>query len=108
MAGLAIDKGEGPLAPWLAAAPAQPETESVLVVSDEAREAENAADEGDDGGRGRGNDVMRELHETFGSLTLFLVLAHIGGVALASFAHRENLVRAMITGRKRAGDAVDL
>lgn len=49
-----------------------------------------------------GGDVLEELHELVSDAMLIVVLIHIAGVVVSSVLHRENLVRAMVTGFKSA------
>ena len=44
---------------------------------------------------------MEEIHETFSNLFLIAVPLHLLGVVWESVRHHENLVAAMLTGRKR-------
>lgn len=55
-----------------------------------------------------GLDWVEELHEASAFAALGLIGLHIGGVIIASLEHGENLVRAMITGKKRAAGPDDI
>lgn len=44
---------------------------------------------------------MEDIHEFLANFTLLLVFAHVAGVVFSSFLEGENLVKAMMTGRKK-------
>lgn len=54
-----------------------------------------------------GVEWVGDVHDLFGDGLLLLVRRHLGSVAFASLRHRENLVGAMITGKKRVAQPDD-
>lgn len=91
---LAVDEGRGPLAGIVTA---QSLGKNKTISAAATVGEENGEGEKNEGGE----ELLEEVHEVLANLTLLLVIVHILGVAAASFAHRENLPRSMVTGWKR-------
>jgi len=83
----AVEQGLGPFANNF------PEVQIISTAIADSNE------HGDSGGFWSG--FWEAIHEAFANFTLLLVLIHISGVLLSSLLHRENLIKAMITGNKR-------
>jgi cytochrome b len=91
----AVEEDAGPLAGWVATAP--------VPAHDDDRSGRRKE-------RARLEDFWEETHEVLANLTLLLVGVHVVGVLVSGFLHDENLIKAMITGRKRrdtSGAGVD-
>lgn len=56
-----------------------------------------------------GGDWLQDIHEAMASLLMGIVVIHIAAVLLTSVVHKENLVRAMLTGKKliTPGEAIN-
>ena len=55
-----------------------------------------------------GGEFAEDIHEVCANVWLGIVIVHLAGVVVESWIHRENLVRAMITGYKEgAGEQLD-
>ncbi len=91
----AYDSHAGPLAPFVGVSTA---------AGAEGNEDEGAAASGSPGSAEAAEETWEEVHEVLANFTLALVGLHILGVLVASFVHRENLIAAMVTGKKRSED----
>ena len=102
---LAVEENTGPLAPWLGGGAALEETMKGLgLFAAPARASEDEDERDEDHNKNSDEEkgeILEEAHEFFSNLTLLLIIMHIAGVVLASMIHKENLVRAMVTGHKR-------
>ena len=91
----AIEDNAGPLAGIVTNTGAPPGAEAL---------SEGAAEYGEEGsalgGAEGSEDLWKGAHVFLANLTLILVVLHVAGVLLASYVHRENLTRAMVTGDK--------
>lgn len=86
---LAVHEGQGPFSSFIKQAE-RPNPTSAIAPLETGDTAESPTVE-----------LWEEVHEVLANLTLLLVILHVGGVVLASYAHKENLVAAMFDGKKR-------
>lgn len=86
----AVEENAGPLAELNVQPPA-------IIASAHADDGDH-----DRGGHDQEEEFWEETHEWFTNATLLLIALHIAGVLYSSALHRENLIKAMVTGRKAA------
>lgn len=93
----AIEEGKGPFA-------GSPSIELSPIAAAFAEDEYEKEDENVERGIKKSNEneeeFWEEIHEASSNLMLLLIAMHVFGVALSSRLHNENLIKAMLTGKK--------
>lgn len=99
----AVEKNAGPLAGIITSKHSVAPTTSIIptAYADEDSDEDGGENESMNGTVNEADEEFWEgLHEFFVNFTLLLIAFHIGGVLLSSYIDKENLIKAMLTGRK--------
>lgn len=93
----AVEEGEGPFA-------ANVPIELISTANADNDEHEADEDSHESGNEHKVNEAdeefWEEIHEVATNLMILLIILHVGGVIYSSRVHNENLVKAMVTGKK--------
>jgi len=82
----AIEEGQGPFA----SSSANLAPVGLAHAEEEQNDSDDEADE----------EFWEEIHEASSNFMLLLIAVHVLGVVIAGRVHKENLVKAMFTGKK--------
>lgn len=96
----AVEEGKGPLAQTISTSLVT----QVYADEDEAEKDEIDEDEEDSSEYERDEELeefWEEVHEASVYFLIMLIVLHVAGVIFSSVLHKESLVKAMITGKKR-------
>mgnify|MGYP003630384412 FL=1 len=91
MALYAVEDNAGPLAGIVTEETFAPMASAFGEEGEHGRDEESGAEE-----------LLEGVHKAFVYITLALIGLHLAGVVASSLAHKQNLARAMVTGRKKA------
>ncbi|MDD1611657.1 MAG: cytochrome b/b6 domain-containing protein [Methylococcaceae bacterium] len=94
----AIEEGKGPLA-GAQQMQLTPIAEAYAEDEDEDEDEEDREQKSTEASKAD-EEFWEEIHEASSNLMLLLIAFHVFGVILSSRLHRENLIKAMLTGKK--------
>ena len=97
----ALEENSGPLAGWVAennTSTPLPAIMSTARADDDDDDSDDERVEQEDEAR---EEFWEEVHEFLANLMLLLIVLHVAGVLYSSYVEKENLPKAMFTGRKR-------
>ena len=97
----AIEENSGPLAGWIADNNTTTSLPAIISTVRADEDDDDSDDESEEHEDEAGEEFWEEVHEFYTNLVLLLIVLHVAGVLYSSYVEKENLPKAMFTGRKR-------